>query len=252
MPDEAPAVEQDQPTTPEAPETDQPTGDPEESFTDAFNPNDLPEEVRPVYEEAYKRLQGDYSRKTAEISQERQEAQEYRDFITAIQNDPAARDAWLQQEFGYEFEDEGAEEEYLDPEDELRARVEQLEGHLTQQQQSELAARQEDETTEFVAEEIEALEKSQGDDFEFSPQELAFISTYAHTHPQQNGAPDVKGAGAALNGMLDQRKQQWVESKKSPRRISQGAPGQKTVIPKDRDERMAMAVEAMEEAEASG
>ena len=250
MPDvpEAPAVEPDQPDATETPIEDQSTGSQEESFTDAFKPADLPEEVRPVYEEAYKRLQGDYSRKTAEISQERQEAQELRKFAEAMQ-DPATRDAILEQQFGYQFEDEG-EEEFLDPEDELRNRVEQLEGHLTQQQQAELASQQENEVTEYVAEEIEALEKSQGKDFEFSPEELAFISTYAHTHPSPNGSPDVRGANDALNKILDQRKQGWIESKKSPRRISQGTAASKTAEPQDRGERMELALEAMEEAEA--
>src|ERR1700759_4131038 len=249
MPDvpEAPAVEPDQPDATETPIEDQSTGSQEESFTDAFKPADLPEEVRPVYEEAYKRLQGDYSRKTAEISQERQEAQELREFAEAMQ-DPATRDAILEQQFGYQFEDEG-EEEFLDPEDELRNRVEQLEGHLTQQQQAELASQQENEVTEYVAEEIEALEKSQGKDFEFSPEELAFISTYAHTHPSPNGAPDLRGANDALNKSLDQRKQGWIESKKSPRRISQGTAASKTAEPQDRGERMELALEAMEEAE---
>ena len=252
MPDapEAPAVEPDQPTTPEAPNTeDQPSGE-QESFTDAYDPNSVPEEARPALEAAYKQLQADYTRKRQEESGTVQEAQELREFAEAMQ-DPATRDRILEQEFGYQFEDNGEwEDEYVDPEEELKARIDQLEGHLTQQQQAELAAAQEEETTEFVAEEIEALEKSQGDGFEFSPKELAFISTYAHTHPQPNGAPDVKGAGAALTEMLDQRKQQWVESKKSPRRISQGSPASKTVEPKDRGERMEMALEAMEEAEA--
>ncbi len=249
MPDApAPAEEQDQPTTPEAPEAeDQPSGE-EDSFTESYNPNAVSEEARPQLEAAYKQLQADYTRKTQEVAGTVQEAQELREFAEAMQ-DPATRDRILEEQFGYQFEDEG-EEEFLDPEEELRNRVEQLEGHLTQQQQAELASQQENEVTEYVAEEIEALEKSQGKDFEFSPEELAFISTYAHTHPAQNGAPDVRGANDALNKILDQRKQGWIESKKSPRRISQGTAAQKTVEPKDRGERMELALEAMEEAEA--
>lgn len=248
MPDGSEAPEdQDQPTTTETPETDQST-DGQESFTD-FDPTTVPEDASPEWlKQRYNELQSGWTQKTQGLAQERQEAQEYRDFITAIQNDPAARDAWLKQEFGYEFEDEG-EEEFLDPEDELRNRVEQLEGHLTQQQQAELASQQENEIDDYVAEEIEGLEKSQGKDFEFSPEELAFISTYAHTHPAQNGAPDVRGANDALNKILDQRKQGWIDSKKSGRRISQGTAATKTVEPKDRGERMEMALEAMEEAE---
>jgi hypothetical protein len=249
MPDApAPAEEQDQPTTPEAPEAeDQPSGN-EDSFTESYNPNTVPEEARPQLEAAYKQLQADYTRKTQEVAGTAQEATELREFAEAMQ-DPATRDAILEQQFGYQFEDEGAGEEYLDPEEELAARVEQLEGHLTQQQQAQLVDQQENEITEYVAEEIEGLEKSQGKDFEFSPEELAFISTYAHTHPAQNGAPDVRGANDALNKILDQRKQGWIDSKKSGRRISQGTAATKTVEPQDRGERMEMALEAMEEAE---
>lgn len=234
----------------EAPETGQAT-EAQESFTDFDPAKDIPEDAdKAWFENQYNELRKGFTQKTQGIAQERQEAQEYRDFITAIQNDPAARDAWLQQEFGYEFEDEGAEE-FLDPEDELRNRVEQLEGHLTQQQQSELASQQESEITEFVAEEIEGLEKAQGKDFEFSPQELAFISTYAHTHPQPNGAPDVKGAGQALTQMLDQRQEQWIASKKSGRRISQGSPAKKAFDPTNQEERFKFYDEVAEEASPS-
>jgi uncharacterized protein YciU (UPF0263 family) len=234
----------------EAPETGQAT-EAQESFTDFDPAKDIPEDAgKDWFEQKYNELRSGFTQKTQGLAQERQEAQELREFAEAMQ-DPATRDAILEQQFGYQFEDEG-EEEFLDPEDELRNRVEQLEGHLTQQQQAELASQQENEVTEYVAEEIEALEKSQGKDFEFSPEELAFISTYAHTHPAQNGAPDVRGANDALNKILDQRKQGWIESKKSPRRISQGTAAQKTVEPKDRGERMELALEAMEDSEASG
>jgi hypothetical protein len=253
MPDEATAPEDSgQATeTTEAPETGQAT-EAQESFTD-FDPSQIPEEARPHVEALQKEWQANYTKtrqaETQQIAQERQEAQELRAFAEAMQ-DPATREAILQQQYGYQFEDEGAEEEYLDPEEELRAEVEGLKGYLTQQQQAELASQQENEVTEYVAEEIEALEKSQGKDFEFSPEELAFISTYAHTHPSPNGAPDVRGANDALNKILDQRKQGWIESKKSPRRISQGTPASKTAEPQDRGERMELALEAMEEAEA--
>lgn len=245
---EAPAIEPDQPTMPEAPEGDQSSGE-QDSFTESYDPNSVPEEARPQLEAAYKQLQADYTRKRMEEAGTVQEAQELREFAEAMQ-DPATRDAILEQQFGYEFDDGGQEEQFLDPEEELAARVDQLEGHLTQRQQEQFASEQESELTEYVAEEIEGLEKAQGKDFEFSPEELAFISTYAHTHPGPNGIPDVKGANEALNKILDQRQKSWIDSKKSPRRISQGVPGSKTVEPKDRGERMELALEAMENAEA--
>lgn len=236
--------------TDDAPDTGQ-AAEAQESFTD-FDPEQVPEEARPYVEGLQKEWQSNYSKKraaeTQEIAQERQEAQELRQFAEAMQ-DPATRDQILQEQWGYQFEDEGAgEEEFLDPEEELAARVEQLEGHLTQQQQTQLASQQEEQLTEFVAEEIEGLEKAQGKDFEFSPKELAFISTYAHTHPSPNGAPDVRGANDALNEILDQRKQGWIDSKKSGRRISQGSPARKAIDPTNQEERFKLYDEIAEEA----
>lgn len=251
MPDEAIEAPEEQGQATEsddAPDTGQAT-EAQESFTDFDPAKDIPEDAdKEWFENQYNELRKGFTQKTQGIAQERQEAQEYRDFLTEIQNDPAARDAWLQQEFGYEFEDEGAGEEYLDPEEELAARVEQLEGHLTQQQQEELVSQQESQVTEYVAEEIEGLEKAQGKDFEFSPEELAFISTYAHTHPQPNGVPDVKGANDALSNILDKRQEQWIASKKSGRRISQGSPAKKAFDPTNKEERMKFYDEVAEEA----
>lgn len=249
MPDapEAPAVEPDQPNATETPDApDQSTGSQEESFTDAFKPADLPEELRPTYEEAYRRLQSDYSKKTGDIAQERQEAQELREFAEAMQ-DPATRDAILEQQFGYQFED-GGEEEFLDPEEELRARLEAVEGTLTAQQQEFVQEQQTSQALDRVAEGIAELEKSWGDGFEFEGKTLKAVQAYAEVH----GPEAIPEIGEAMREIAESQKQNWIDSKKSPRRISQGTPASKTVEPKDRGERMEMALEAMEDAEASG
>lgn len=247
-PDDGEEVDGKAPDANDGPPGDQPADGAEGSFTESYDPNSVPEEVRPQLEAAYKQLQSDYSRKRGEESATVQEAQELRQFVEAMQ-DPATRDAILEREFGYQFEDEGGDQqEYLDPEDEIRARLEQVEGSLTQQQEQQMLAQQTAEETENVAEGIEALEKTWGEDFEFSPKALKVISTYAQNHGP-NAIPEV---GEILKEMLSSENQKWIESKKSPRRISQGTTASKTVIPKDRDERLEMAVEAMEEAQASG
>src|SRR5882757_1542452 len=137
--------------TDDAPDTGQAT-EAQESFTDFDPAKDIPEDAgKDWFEQKYNELRSGSTQKTQGLAQERQEAQEYREFITAIQNDPAARDAWLQQEFGYEF-DEGEPEEFLDPEDELRARLENVEGALTHQQQEEVQAQQSAQATDEIAE----------------------------------------------------------------------------------------------------
>src|SRR5438093_1467629 len=84
----------------EVPDTGQ-TEEAQESFTDFDPAKDIPEDAdKAWFEKQYNELRSGWTQKTQGLARERQEAQEYRDFLTAIQNDPAARDAWLQQEFG--------------------------------------------------------------------------------------------------------------------------------------------------------
>lgn len=225
----------------EAPETGQ-AAEAQESFTDFDPAKDIPEDAdKAWFENKYNELRSGFTQKTQGLSQERQEAQEYRDFITAIQNDPAARDAWLQQEFGYEFEDGEDQEEFLDPEDELRARLENVEGALTQQQQEDVQAQQSAQATDEIAEGIESLEKSFGNGFEFEPKTLKAISSYAEVHGPQ-AIPEI---GETFKGFVDD----WIASKKeSPRRISQGSPAKKAFDPTNQEERFKFYDEVAEEA----
>lgn len=226
--------------TDDAPDTGQ-APDSQESFTDFDPAKDIPEDAdKAWFENQYNELRKGFTQKTQGIAQERQEAQEYRDFLTAIQNDPAARDAWLQQEFGYEFDD-GEPEEFLDPEDELRARLENVEGALTHQQQEEVQAQQSAQATDEIAEGIESLEKSFGNGFEFQPKTLKAISSYAEVHGPQ-AIPEI---GETFKGFVDE----WIASKKGgPRRISQGSPARKAIDPTNQEERFKLYDEIAEEA----
>lgn len=230
----------------EAPDTGQ-ANEAQESFTD-FNPaKDIPEDAdREWFENQYNELRKGFTQKTQGIAQERQEAQELREFAEAMQ-DPATRDRILEEQWGYEFDD-GETEEFLDPEDELRARLEQVEGSLTQQQQAYAQEQQTSQAMDEIAEGIEALENSWGDGYEFKGKTLKAIQAYAEVHGP-NAIPEI---GEAMREIAEENKQNWIKSKSSPRRTSQGTAASKTVEPKDRGERMEMALEAMEEAEASG
>jgi len=247
MPDETDAPEDLGQATEadEAPETGQAT-EAQESFTD-FDPEQVPEDARPHVEALQKQWQANYTKtrqaETQAIAQERQEAQEYRDFVTALQNDPAARDTWLKQEFGYEFEDD-TEPEFLDPEDELRARLENVEGALTHQQQEEVQAQQSAQATDEIAEGIESLEKSFGNGFEFEGKTLKAISSYAEVH----GPEAIPEIGETFKGFVDE----WIASKKGgPRRISQGSPAKKAFDPTNQEERFKFYDEVAEEASPS-
>lgn len=243
--DEAPDTGQAQESQ-EAPETGQ-AAEAQESFTDFDPAKDIPDDAdREWFENQYNELRKGFTQKTQGIAQERQEAQELREFAEAMQ-DPATRDAILEQEWGYEFDD-GEPEEYLDPEDELRARLEAVEGSLTQQQQEYAQEQQTSQAFDEIAEGIEALENSWGDGYEFKGKTLKAIQAYAEVH----GPAAIPEIGEAMREIAEEQKQSWIKSKSSPRRTSQGTAAQKTVEPKDRGERMEMALEAMEEAEASG
>lgn len=229
----------------ETPETGQ-VNETQESFTD-FDLEQVPEDARPQVEALQKQWQASYTKtrqaETQELAKERQEAQEYREFLTAIQNDPAARDAWLQQEFGYEFED-GEPGEYLDPEDELRARLEAVEGNLTQQQQAFVQEQQTAEAMDDIAEGIESLEKTWGDGFEFKGKTLKAVQAYAEVHGPQ-AIPEI---GEAMRELAEENRENWIKSKKSGRRISQGAPARKAIDPTNQEERFKLYDEIAEEA----
>lgn len=259
--DEAPA-EQDQPVTPEAPETDQPT-EGEESFTDSYNPSELPEDVRPHVEAAYKQLQSDYTTKTQSLAEERREAEQAQAIIEGLQN-PELAPLYLKQlgydpndpqflgMLGYELaDDEMDEDEYVDPED----RINRLESFLAEQENQRFQEQQMAQVEDLIA---EGIEKMEGDE-PFDEDEIAIIRNYAETHPDPRGMPNVKGGVDLLRGIVSKKQQAWIDSKKSPRAPGSGSNAKRQVdlsTIKDPAERKRahheLVVQAAEEAQASG
>lgn len=95
-------------TTPEAPDYGNLLGD------ENFNPDSLPEELRP----AYNQLRADYTRKTQALAQQRDEAAQALEFVASLnsESDRAAALAQIAEAFGpeailealgYELDDEG-------------------------------------------------------------------------------------------------------------------------------------------------
>jgi hypothetical protein len=243
---EAPA-EQDQPTTPEAPETDQPTGGNEESFTDSYDPSELPEEARSAYEAAYKRLQGDYTKKTMSLAEERQEAEQAQQIINALANPESQAD--VLKHFGINLVDDSEDDEDLFDEADPNQRIDQLEQMLQGQQAEQQAIQASEQELGYIASEIEALENDR--DEEFSAEEQQFLADIARANPAQNGAPDVKKAAQLLTGLYDQRQKAWIESKKAPRRPVGGTPASKAADLTNPEERRRVMAEAADAARAS-
>lgn len=258
--DEAPA-EQDQPVTPEAPETDQPT-EGEESFTDSYNPSEVREELRPQLEAAYKSMQADYTKGKQSLAEERREAEQANAIIEGLQN-PELAPLYLKQlgydpndpqflgMLGYELAEEEIEDEYVDPED----RINRLESFLAEQENQRFQEQQMVAVEDMIA---EGIEKHEGDD-PFDADEIAIIRNYAETHGDVRGNPDVKGGVDLLRGIVSKKQQAWIDSKKSPRAPGSGSDAKRQVDlsnikdPKElRKAREQITLEAVEQAQAAG
>ena len=248
---EAPA-EQEQPTTEtEAPETDQPTVTEEESFTDSYNPNEVPEEALPQLEAAYKQLQSAYTQKTqglAEVRREAEQAQQLQDALRDPQVAPMVlkqlgyTEKEILEMFGYQPE----EDDDLPPDE--TERLDRLEQSLSQREAAEQAAQQEEAVTDYIAEQIEALEKEAGREFDVEEHQL--LDTFARANADQQGYPNVKGGYGLLSGILSNREKALLDPKRTTARPpGNGGSGSRTVdlskeTPEQRRERMANAVGA--------
>lgn len=217
---ESQAPVQDQPQeTPDSPEV---VETPETPVSDKFDPANLPSELLP----AYKQLQGDYTRKTQQLAEERKQASEALEVYQGLRDPDKAHE--VLQRFGYEVGDDedDTDEEYTDPVDELRAELESLKAD----RQQELTVRQQQQMQEaefsHIDSEIQALETSTGR--ELSDEEAELVGTLALAQRTDDGHPDVKGAYERLyTDFLAKQREGWVSSKKSPRVPSGGAPGSK-------------------------
>jgi hypothetical protein len=212
--------------------TDTETGS-EESFPD-FDLSSVPDDLRPDAEryaqEVKKHFQGDYTRKTQSLAEERREIERAQQLQQALRN-PQVAPAVLAQ-LGYdekkvlEMYGYQPEEQELSEEPDLYDEVQGIKQTLAQREAAEQSARQEEAVTDYIAEQIEALEKKE--DREFDPEEHQLLDAYARQFAKE-GVPDVEGAFGLLDGIVSSRQKQWIESKKTPRPPGGGRPGSRTV-----------------------
>jgi hypothetical protein len=215
---------------------DAPVGD--ESFTN-FRIEDVPEEHREYVEKAYKQLQGDYTRKTQSLAQERQEAENAMAFIAALQSEDQRADALRQiaqayggeqallDILGYETEEPDLDtepfDEDIDPDDPnaaMRAEWEQFKAfqaqQLAAQEEAEAAKAEEehlDRIDQSVTDQLSALAKQHG---EISPEEEQLLIGHALANPpDENGFPRLAAAYDALQASYSARQQRWAKSKET-------------------------------------
>lgn len=226
----------------------QPGGE-EESFTD-FDLDSLEGDARQAAEAAQRRMQADYTRKTQELSQRGQEAAQYQAIVDGLFDPERAPE--ILRILGIEA-GSGSEEDDLLTEDDLYGsdKTQQQLDEMREQIQARDAALEEREITDQedqqIAEQIESWESSQ--DEQLSKDEIAFVYLYADELRDEQGQPNVKAAIDLLEGIVANRQQQWIASKKAPRRVAPGKSASRQVdLPnettEDRVKRMAEAAEA--------
>jgi hypothetical protein len=216
-----------------------------ESFTD-FDLDSLPPEARAAAEAAEKRMQADYTRKTQEASQRVTQAEQYQAIVEGLEDPQRAPE--ILRILGWDLED-GAQEEFAEEEFETRdPRVDQLEQRLAERERMDEIKAEEQAEDRSIAEQIEASENEM--DHKFSEEEIGFLYLYADEYRDEQGKPNVKAAIDLLEGIVSSRQQNWIETKKAPRRLRQGKPATREVdlsteSREDRIKRMAEAAEAV-------
>lgn len=217
----------------------------EESFTD-FDLDSLPVEARGAAESAMKRMQADYTRKTQTASEKAREAQQYQAIVEGLEDPQRAPE--ILRVLGWDLDDDegfAEGEEFLEPDP--NERVDQLEQRLAEREHLDQIRAQEETEDATIAEQIESAEGEM--EHKFSEEEIGFIYLYADEYRDEQGQPNAKAAIDLLEGIVSSRQQQWIETKKAPRRLRGGKPASRQVdlsteSREDRVKRMAEAAEA--------
>lgn len=218
----------------------------EESFTD-FDLDSLEGDARKAAEAAQRRMQADYTRKTQELSQRSQEAGQYEAIVQGLLDPERAPEILriLNIDVAGNEDDLLNEDDLYGPDpnerlDEMQRQIEERDRALEEREIS-------DQEDGQIAEQIESWENDQ--DHQLSKDEIAFVYLYADELRDEQGQPNVKAAIDLLEGIVATRQQQWIESKKAPRRARPGKAASRQVdLPnettEDRVKRMAEAAEA--------
>jgi hypothetical protein len=223
----------------------EPGAEGEESFTD-FDLDTLTPEARGAAEAAMKRMQADYTRKTQTAAQRVTEAEQYQAIVEGLE-DPA-RAPEILRILGWDLDDEPQEEFPLEEEFAPRdPRVDQLEQRLAERERTDEIRQAEQAEDQSIAEQIESAENEM--EHTFSEEEIGFLYLYADEYRDEQGNPNVKAAIDLLEGIVSSRQQDWIETKKAPRRLRQGKPAVREVdlqneSREDRLKRMAEAADA--------
>jgi hypothetical protein len=249
---EAPSTEDQPIEAPAPPENpDQPSGDQEPASLADFDPSEIPENAdREWFENRIKGFQADYTKKTQGIAEERREAEQAQQVISALRNpNPQIRAATLAhlgidertalELFGYQLEQEDDELADLD---EIRdPRVDKL----LQEWESEKAN---DELKDNFAAEVERLEGVEKR--ELSPKEQKALWRNVQGDLAAYGTANVEEIWSEMKELYSDREKALLDPKRTTARPpGNGGSGSRTVdlskeTPEERRERMASAADA--------
>jgi hypothetical protein len=222
MPEEtqAPEAADEQPQdTPEAPEGGPDSGTPAE-----------PEEHD--YEKRYTDLRSDYDRKNQRLKQ-------FEEFYGQLA-DPETQAEALRA-LGLELEDDEeveTDEEFEDPD----ARIERIEGYLSQQEEQRAEAELQELEEAYLEQEVGRL------DAKLSEKEKEAVKNLAYSYEDEDGLPDVAAAYEVLSQASKEAQSRYLESKKAPK-VEPGTAGVEKVDLNDEDARKGF-LAALIEAEA--
>jgi hypothetical protein len=215
----------------EAPEEDQPAAEEEESFTDSYNPDELSDEARPVYEAAYKKLHADYTKKRMSDAEAVRNAKEAQLIVEGLL-DPNRRGS-IAEALGLQLAQEEAEEQLLDEFDDPNERIDALQSELARRDELAQATQRMQEENAHVTQQIERLEDDLNLDeigLPFTDDELGMLYLYAEEFRDAEGNPDVRAAHKVLDSLAANHVRRAAEiRKRAPRRMGNGSAAQRQV-----------------------
>lgn len=175
-------------------------------------PTDHTDPPAPVvdFEKRYKDLQAEFTRRAQRDAERDEQLRTYQEQIEALQ---------ARQPYSPQFDEDDDEEFYDDPSKHptIQAgmqRIAQLEAQLAQQREQDTLQRQADEESHYIDGELDRIESQFK--IKLDDDESAIIGREALANRDPlTGRPDVEGAYATYHRILEGRKKQWVEGKRS-------------------------------------
>jgi vacuolar-type H+-ATPase subunit I/STV1 len=179
------------------------------------------------WQERYEHLQPEFTRATQDRDRYRQEAEQTRQLVAALQaEDPQVRQQ-AAEALGLQLIDEPEDDTQSDPNEQLArelAELKQWRDEFTGSQQQEQYVAQIEQSVEQQLDQLGDLSE---------PQKDWIVSRAIALPPTQDGLPDIQAAHTEFQALINAEKQSWAKSK--PRSAFTSAAGQEATQVPDLD-----------------